>query len=109
MRLTFLFFSYILPYAFLHIALSLNGVGYLTEDSSTGGNVALAMTSGAFATVSNLHHTQLQLGSRLRTPGPLTSARARRPRRSRSACGDYAPSINSVSSGITYKLIVLGK
>uniref|UniRef100_A0A1A9UYP6 Borealin C-terminal domain-containing protein n=1 Tax=Glossina austeni TaxID=7395 RepID=A0A1A9UYP6_GLOAU len=75
-----------------------NDEGYLTEDSSTAGNLALAVTSGAFANVSNLHHTQLQLGSRLRTPGPLTSARARRPRRSRSACGDYAPSINSISS-----------
>uniref|UniRef100_A0A1B0BQH2 Borealin C-terminal domain-containing protein n=1 Tax=Glossina palpalis gambiensis TaxID=67801 RepID=A0A1B0BQH2_9MUSC len=72
-----------------------NDEGYLTEDSSTGGNVGLAASGGAFVNVSNLHHTQLQLGSRLRTPGPLTSARARRPRRSRSACGDYAPSISS--------------
>lgn len=68
------------------------GKGYLTEDSSTGGSLGSSMTNAAYLNSSNMR-SQQQLAphqtARLRTPGPLSSARARRPRRSRSACGDY--------------------
>lgn len=49
------------------------------------------MTNAAFLNSSNMRPQALsqQQTARLRTPGPLSSARARRPRRSRSACGDY--------------------
>uniref|UniRef100_A0A1A9X4A9 Borealin C-terminal domain-containing protein n=1 Tax=Glossina brevipalpis TaxID=37001 RepID=A0A1A9X4A9_9MUSC len=67
-----------------------NDEGYLTEDSSHGNNSASAKSGMTFVNLPNLRQTQ-QLGARLRTPGPLASACARRPRRSRSACGDYAP------------------
>ncbi|XP_075167333.1 borealin-like isoform X2 [Haematobia irritans] len=62
------------------------------EDSSTGGSLGSSSTNAAYLNSSNMR-TQPSLvphqTARLRTPGPLSSARARRPRRSRSACGDY--------------------
>lgn len=48
------------------------------------------MLNPAFLNKSTKLLTQPQ-SARLRTPGPLSSARARRPRRSRSACGNLAP------------------
>ncbi|XP_043651231.1 borealin [Drosophila teissieri] len=59
---------------------SRNDEGYLTEDSSIGasGGSILAAHTGSL----------LRSTKAMRTPGPLHSARARRARRSRSACGD---------------------
>ncbi|XP_037711629.1 borealin [Drosophila subpulchrella] len=59
---------------------SRNDEGYLTEDSSIGasGGSILAAHTGSL----------LRSTKAMRTPGPLNSARARRARRSRSACGD---------------------
>ncbi|XP_037809203.1 borealin-like [Lucilia sericata] len=70
-----------------------NDEGYLTEDSSTGGSIGSAIANPAFLSTSNMLTQPLiqQQSARLRTPGPLSSARARRPRRSRSACGNLAP------------------
>ncbi|XP_039501553.1 borealin [Drosophila santomea] len=76
---------------------SRNDEGYLTEDSSIGasGGSILAAHTGSL----------LRSTKAMRTPGPLHSARARRARRSRSACGDLnilhsakPPSISSNSS-----------
>ncbi|XP_032583549.1 borealin isoform X1 [Drosophila sechellia] len=76
---------------------SRNDEGYLTEDSSIGasGGSILAAHTGSL----------LRSTKAMRTPGPLHSARARRARRSRSACGDLnilhsakPPSISSSSS-----------
>lgn len=72
----------------------LSGKGYLTEDSSTGGSIGGSTASSnatAFLSSNNMMKSQLQQqqSARLRTPGPLNSAKARRPRRSRSACGDF--------------------
>lgn len=79
-------------------AINPNDEGYLTEDSSNGGSLgssssATTITNSAFLSATNMRSQQLvqQQTARLRTPGPLSSARARRPRRSRSACGDYVP------------------
>lgn len=73
-------------------AINPNDEGYLTEDSSTGGSIGTATTNAAFLSASTMRSQQIvQQSSRLRTPGPLSSARARRPRRSRSACGDFVP------------------
>lgn len=62
-----------------------NDEGYLTEDSSNGGNTIGVSTSILNAYSQSSTKQQQQRG---RTPGPLSSARARRPRRSRSACDD---------------------
>ncbi|XP_013105374.1 borealin isoform X2 [Stomoxys calcitrans] len=61
------------------------------EDSSTGGSLGSSTAHAAYLNSSNMRTQQLapHQTARLRTPGPLSSARARRPRRSRSACGDY--------------------
>ncbi|KAH8410084.1 hypothetical protein KR009_005633 [Drosophila setifemur] len=56
---------------------SRNDEGYLTEDS------ALGASGGSILAPSSM----LRSAKALRTPGPLHSARARRARRSRSACG----------------------
>ena len=61
---------------------------YLTENSS-GGSIDSAKAS--LAGLSSVHSLVPQTSSRLHTPGPLSSARARRPRRSRSACSNLAP------------------
>ncbi|XP_061397826.1 borealin-like [Musca vetustissima] len=70
-----------------------NDEGYLTEDSSTSASLGSSTTNAAYLNSSAMRTTTQQLpphqSARLRTPGPLSSARARRPRRSRSACGDY--------------------
>ncbi|XP_023031638.1 borealin isoform X2 [Drosophila willistoni] len=55
------------------------------EDSSLGG-LSSASTLSAFGGASSM----LKSAKALRTPGPLHSARARRARRSRSACGDMS-------------------
>ncbi|XP_016976673.1 borealin [Drosophila rhopaloa] len=78
---------------------SRNDEGYLTEDSSIGasGGSLLAAHTGSL----------LRSTKAMRTPGPLHSARARRARRSRSACGELnilhsaKPPSNSNSSGAT--------
>ncbi|KAH8334501.1 hypothetical protein KR059_010819 [Drosophila kikkawai] len=72
--------------------------GYLTEDSSLGasGGSSLAPLTGSL----------LRSTKAMRTPGPLHSARARRARRSQSACGDLnilhsakPPPISSAATG----------
>ncbi|XP_068150655.1 borealin-like isoform X2 [Drosophila tropicalis] len=55
------------------------------EDSSLGG-LSSASTLSAFGGAGSM----LRSAKTLRTPGPLHSARARRARRSRSACGDMS-------------------
>ncbi|XP_065367571.1 borealin-like [Calliphora vicina] len=76
-----------------------NDEGYLTEDSSTGGSIGSTIANPAFLSTSTMLTQPLiqQQSARLRTPGPLSSARARRPRRSRSACGNLAPIPASVA------------
>ncbi|BFF93686.1 borealin [Drosophila madeirensis] len=61
---------------------SRNDEGYLTEDSSLGasGSSILAVSTASM----------LRSAKAMRTPGPLHSARARRARRSRSACGELS-------------------
>ncbi|XP_005187708.1 borealin-like isoform X2 [Musca domestica] len=61
------------------------------EDSSTSASLGSSTTNAAYLNSSAMRTQQLppHQSARLRTPGPLSSARARRPRRSRSACGDY--------------------
>ncbi|XP_017006287.2 borealin [Drosophila takahashii] len=74
---------------------SRNDEGYLTEDSSIGasGGSILAAHTGSL----------LRSTKAMRTPGPLHSARARRARRSRSACGElnvlHSAKPPSISSG----------
>lgn len=69
-----------------------NDEGYLTEDSATG-------RSGGVCTVAALGGMAQLQQQRGRTPGPLSSAKARRPRRSKSFCADYVPgSIQKVPS-----------
>uniref|UniRef100_A0A0A1XN44 Borealin n=1 Tax=Zeugodacus cucurbitae TaxID=28588 RepID=A0A0A1XN44_ZEUCU len=75
-----------------------NDEGYLTEDSTNGGS-----TVGVSSSILNVYSQssiKQQQQQRGRTPGPLSSARARRPRRSRSACEDLVPvsTIKSSSS-----------
>lgn len=59
--------------------------GYLTEDSTNGGS-SVGVSTSILSAYSRASIKQQQ--QRGRTPGPLSSARARRPRRSRSACDD---------------------
>ncbi|KAH8377670.1 hypothetical protein KR093_006584 [Drosophila rubida] len=76
---------------------SRNDEGYLTEDSSMGGgaisisgsinNNSNIGSSSAMSTMSAYNGAALRSARAMRTPGPLHSARARRERRSRSACG----------------------
>ncbi|XP_026843850.1 borealin [Drosophila persimilis] len=61
---------------------SRNDEGYLTEDSSLGAS------GGSMLAVSTA--SMLRSAKAMRTPGPLHSARARRARRSRSACGELS-------------------
>ncbi|TMW53248.1 hypothetical protein DOY81_001664 [Sarcophaga bullata] len=65
-----------------------NDEGYLTEDSSGG---SIGSTKPSLAGLSSAQLLVPQNSSRSHTPGPLSSARARRPRRSRSACSNLAP------------------
>ncbi|KAM7341882.1 borealin-like [Cochliomyia hominivorax] len=78
-------------------AINPNDEGYLTEDSSTGGSIGSTTGNPAFLSTTNTMPLSLiqQQSARLRTPGPLSSARARRPRRSQSASGNLAPIIAS--------------
>ncbi|XP_018788101.1 PREDICTED: borealin-like isoform X1 [Bactrocera latifrons] len=62
-----------------------NDEGYLTEDSTNGGST-IGISTSTLSAYSRASIKQQQ--QRGRTPGPLSSARARRPRRSRSACDD---------------------
>uniref|UniRef100_A0A1A9Z864 Borealin C-terminal domain-containing protein n=1 Tax=Glossina pallidipes TaxID=7398 RepID=A0A1A9Z864_GLOPL len=71
--------------------------GYLTEDTSKLSNFGsiVSVKSGTnFVSESHLSRAQQQQQQQpkdpFRTPGPLTSALARGPRRSRSACGKYS-------------------
>ncbi|KAH8317411.1 hypothetical protein KR067_008205 [Drosophila pandora] len=57
-----------------------NDEGYLTEDSSLGASGS-SMLSGPIGSM-------MRSAKAMRTPGPLHSVRARRARRSRSACGE---------------------
>ncbi|KAH8329041.1 hypothetical protein KR074_002072 [Drosophila pseudoananassae] len=57
-----------------------NDEGYLTEDSSLGAS-GTSILSGPIGSM-------MRSAKAMRTPGPLHSARARRARRSRSACGE---------------------
>ncbi|XP_054740596.1 borealin-like isoform X1 [Anastrepha obliqua] len=74
-----------------------NDEGYLTEDSANGGSNIGASTSTLTAYSRPSVKQQPQRG---RTPGPLSSARARRPRRSRSVCDDimHVSSVKSAKS-----------
>ncbi|KAH8392313.1 hypothetical protein KR215_005826 [Drosophila sulfurigaster] len=78
---------------------SRNDEGYLTEDSGMGGgaisisgsinnNISGSSNSvNAISTMSAYNGAAMRSARAMRTPGPLHSARARRERRSRSACG----------------------
>lgn len=70
--------------------------GYLTEDS--GASNCISSLSGS--TMSAYAGSMLRSAKAMRTPGPLHSARARRERRSRSACGSskVLPSANAAAS-----------
>ncbi|EDW63266.2 borealin isoform X1 [Drosophila virilis] len=73
---------------------SRNDEGYLTEDSSLGG----AISSNSVSTISAYTGSMLRSAKAMRTPGPLHSARARRERRSRSACGASKVLVNTSST-----------
>ncbi|ALC39491.1 borr [Drosophila busckii] len=74
---------------------SRNDEGYLTEDSSLGGaSVTSASTLSAYG-------ASMRSAKALRTPGPLQSARARRERRSRSACNDISSAKPQAASAIS--------
>ncbi|KAH8293268.1 hypothetical protein KR018_006237 [Drosophila ironensis] len=64
---------------------SRNDEGYLTEDSSLG-----ASTGGGGGLLSAHMGSMMRSAKAMRTPGPLHSARPRRARRSRSACGELS-------------------
>uniref|UniRef100_A0A1B0BL07 Borealin C-terminal domain-containing protein n=1 Tax=Glossina palpalis gambiensis TaxID=67801 RepID=A0A1B0BL07_9MUSC len=68
--------------------------GYLTEDTSklnSFGSIVSVKSGTNFINNSRLSRAQQQLPKDpCRTPGPLNSALARGPRRSRSACGKYS-------------------
>ncbi|XP_030080025.1 borealin isoform X2 [Drosophila hydei] len=68
------------------------------EDSGLGGAVSCSSAS----TLSAYTGSMLRSAKAMRTPGPLHSARARRERRSRSACGSVIPKVlGNTSSVIT--------
>ncbi|XP_073812420.1 borealin-like [Musca autumnalis] len=87
-----------------------NDEGYLTEDSSTSASLGSSTASTAYLNSSAMRTQQLPThqSARLRTPGPLSSARARRPRRSRSACGDYGIPGSAMKSKTSSQLSVNG-
>ncbi|XP_070065080.1 borealin isoform X2 [Drosophila virilis] len=64
------------------------------EDSSLGG----AISSNSVSTISAYTGSMLRSAKAMRTPGPLHSARARRERRSRSACGASKVLVNTSST-----------
>ncbi|EDW12035.2 borealin isoform X1 [Drosophila mojavensis] len=88
-------------------ASSRNDEGYLTEDSSLGGAVSCSSAS----TLSAYTGSMLRSAKAMRTPGPLHSARARRERRSRSACGSVIPKVlgntsTAIAAGSSNSIII---
>ncbi|KAH8263230.1 hypothetical protein KR044_006248 [Drosophila immigrans] len=89
---------------------SRNDEGYLTEDSGISGsaisiggnnNSSNLASANAMSTLSAYNGSALRSARAMRTPGPLHSARARRERRSRSACGNKLGQVGATSSSTT--------
>lgn len=97
MILTFVILTHAHTHTYTHtfaVGLVTLYLGYLTEDSSLGG----AISSNSVSTMSAYTGSMLRSAKAMRTPGPLHSARARRERRSRSACGASKVLVNTSSA-----------